>query len=370
MNECVVITSYCNNQERVDELIKCINNLNSFGVDILLHAHYPLDLSVQKLVKYYIYDSTNPIIKDGSKVIVRWKWYKSDNKLLTISNPDYSYAVMNQWVESFNFLKAKGYNIIHVINYDTFINEFVFNKHREFLNDYDAVFEYTSYKARDYNANEYSKGNLLFVLFFSIKGQFIDTFKNELTLEKYLQSKDTMLEPYIMEVLEKIENRNKNISNFIGLDGFKIKKYDDSQFKLYLGDAVPNPPKKEDCDVYSTVSEANGFDLIRKNYIDENGNEKEWYYLFGAKNEENNKFEIYLFEISKPIDKITINIDDKIINYIDIKEKHFLIPTDYTLEEIIKLIDNDKLNIVVNDENVNKKVINAMKNHSIKNKYE
>ena len=41
-------------------------------------------------------------------------------------------------------MKNKNYDKIHVINYDTFINDFVFRKHQNFLDDNDVVFEYTA----------------------------------------------------------------------------------------------------------------------------------------------------------------------------------------------------------------------------------
>ena len=47
MKECFVITTYCNTLSRVEELKKCINNLKHFNIDILVHAHYPLDLEIQ-----------------------------------------------------------------------------------------------------------------------------------------------------------------------------------------------------------------------------------------------------------------------------------------------------------------------------------
>ena len=162
MRECFVVTTYCNTIERVDELRKCIKNLKKFNIDILIHAHYPLDVDIQNSVKYYIYDSTNPVIKNGSKVIVRWKWYTTANKLLTIPNPDYSYAVMNQWVSSLKFLKNKDYDRVHVINYDGFINEYIFRKHNESLVDHDVVFEYTNLHPKDYNAKDTSDEKLIF----------------------------------------------------------------------------------------------------------------------------------------------------------------------------------------------------------------
>jgi len=372
MKECFVITSYCNTQDRVEELIKCINNLKNFNIDILIHAHYPLDLQVQKLATFYIYDSTNPIIRDGSKSIIRWKWYKTANKLLTIPNPDYSYAVMNQWVESLKFLKAKNYEKIHIINYDTFISDFVFRKHQNFLDEYDAVFEYTNMKPRDFSANQVSDENLIFIVFFSIKKSFVDVFTNELTLEKYLASRDTMLETYIMEVIKKIEERGnqKNIS--IGLNSYKIKKFDDSQFKLHLGDAVTKNSieKKEDNDVYTTISEANGFDLIKKKYKDEFGNEHDWFFIFGGSNHEHNRFEILFFEITKPINKIVISIKDETITAFNITEKYHSILTNFTINEITRIIDNKQLSISINDEPVQDNIINVMKFQNIQPKFD
>lgn len=372
MKECFAITTYCNTPDRVDELKKCINNLKKFNIDILIHAHYPLDTDIQKLATYYIYDSTNPVIRDGSKAIIRWKWYKTANKLLTIPNPDYSYAVMNQWVESLKFLKAKNYDNVHVINYDTFINDFVFRKHQSFLIKNDVVFEYTNIKTKDYNANENSKNNLIFIVFFSIKKTFIDFFTNELTLEKYLQSKDTMLETYLMEVIEKIENTQKQNSFLpVGLDSYTIKKFDDSQFKLHLGDAVENQNiKKEDCDVYTTVSEANGFDLVKKTYKDEFGNDKDLCFVFGGRNSQFDKFEIIIFEITKQIDEIIININDDITKVNNFTDKYYSLITKYSMSEINKIIDDNKLSITINGEKSNKNVIDVMKHQGIQPKFE
>jgi hypothetical protein len=360
MKECFIITTYCNTPYRVSELKKCISNLNRFNIDILIHAHYPLDLEIQQSVKYYIYDSTNPVIRDGSKTIIRWKWYKTANKLLTITNPDYSYAVMNQWNSSLIFLKEKKYDYIHVINYDTFITDYVLKKHQDYLQNNDAVFEYSDLNKRDFDANEYDD-KMIFVVFFSIKNTFIETLTNELTLEKYLQSKDTMLETYLMEVLYKIENKYKH-EKYYGVDNFKIKKLGTSEIKIHLGDSIQysTDTKKEDFDVYTTVSEANGFDLINIGYC----------FVFGGINEEHNKFEIFIFEINKPIDNIVININGNITNAYNIKNKEYSLLTDYSMNDIIKLIDEDKVSIIINNKVIDREIIVAMKYQGIKMKYE
>ena len=141
MNKCFVITTYCDTPKKVEELKKCIENVKQFKIDILIHAHYPLDVEIQNLVKYYIYDESNPVITDGSKIIVRWKWYVTANKLLSVPNPDYSYAVMSQWKSSIKFLKEKEYKEIHIINYDSFFKPEIFTQHQDFLQNYDVVVE-------------------------------------------------------------------------------------------------------------------------------------------------------------------------------------------------------------------------------------
>ena len=179
-----------------------------------------------------------------------------------------------------------------------------------------------------------------------------------------------MLETYLMEVIEKIENRQKE-NSFIGLNIFKIKKFDDSQFKLYLGDAVLKTDiKKEDHDVYTTISEANGFDLVKKTYKNEIGNDVDWYFVFGGNNSEYNKFEILIFEVTKPIDKIVINIDGEIITVINMIEKYYSLITKYSINDINKIIDENKLSITINEEKVNKNVIDVMKYQGIQPKFQ
>lgn len=366
MKECFVITTYCNTPKKVEELKNCINNLKKFNLDILIHAHYPLDLEIQKSVKYYLYDSTNPVIRDGSKVIIRWKWYKTANKLLTITNPDYSYAVINQWVSSIKFLKEKKYDKIHVINYDTFINNYVLSKHQEFLDEHDVVFEYTNLHPRDFHANQISDKKLIFVVFFSIRNSaFLDAFLSELTLEKYLESRDTMLETFLMEVLDKLENKFKN-EKFFGLDLYKIKKFYDSEFKLYLGDAVLGTNiKREEHDVYTTVSEANVFHLVKKTV-----DSQDLYYVFGAINKDYDKFEFLIFEITKPINNLIINIDGDITNVNNITDKYYSLLTKYSKDEIFRIIDEDKFSVIIDNEEVGKDIINAIKYQEIQKKLE
>jgi len=307
MRNCFAITSYCDTPKKVDDLKKCINGLKRFDTDILIVAHYPLDLEIQTLVKYYIYDSSNPVIQDGSKIIVRWR--QLGDKLLTIRTPDYSFAVMNLWIKSLIFLK-NNYDNIHIINYDIEITDFIFENHQLQLNDHNMVFEC------DLSVN-------ISAVFFSIKSTFIDTFLLELTLDKYMLSIDNMLEGYMKEFIEKLTN---------------VKL-------LYYASHITNVST----DIFS------GFELLRMSKC----------YVFGGLNHKTNMFEIIFYDITNQINEIVINIDSNIFKTTNINT-YYSFKSPFSISHIYKLIDDGKINITVDNEAVSDYILQSIKNQSIK----
>lgn len=319
MRTCFAITSYCDTPKKVDDLKKCITGLKRFDIDILIVAHYPLDLEIQKSVKYYIYDSSNPVISDGSKVIIRW--IRLGDRLLTIRTPDYSFAVMNLWIKSLTFLK-NDYDNIHIINYDIEITDFIFGNHQLQLNEHNMVFEGGDDLAVDFDGKHYDK-KLISAVFFSIKNTFVDTFLLELTLEKYMLSINNMLEGYMKEFVENLIN-------------IKI---------LYHTSHITN------------VSENifTGFELLRMSNCT----------VFGGVNQKLNMFEIVFYDIINPINEIVINIDGNIFkaNHIN---SYYSFKSPFSMNYIYKLIDENKLSITIDDEIVNNDIIQSIKNQSIK----
>lgn len=339
---CFVITTYCNTTKKVKELKKCIHNLKQFNIDILIHAHFPLNLDIQKSVKYYIYDSTNPIIIDGSKQIIRWKWYVTAFKMLNIPKHDYSYCVMNQWISSIKFLKELGYRQIHIINYDTFIKDSVFKKHIEYIKENDVVFEYFStLRPRDSNG-DLKQQELIYLAFLSIKDTFFQTLIDNLTLEKYMASIDTMLETYIMELVN-----NSTLKIKKNYSSLQLSKFHDGDF-----------------DIYTTIENFDDFDFLKKTE-----NNIDLYYVFGGLNTEFHTFEIIIFEITNPIEEIVIDINGDITKVNNITEKYYSLITKYTMKEIIEIIDNNKLNIIIDGDIVSQDKIEKMKIQTISPRY-
>lgn len=160
MKECFVITSYCDTDEKIKVLEKNIDNLKQYNIDILVHAHYPLNDNIQKKVNYYLY-SINPV---ATRYNIHWANYK--NYKFEIMMYEWSHAVIKQWKESILFLESY-YDVIHFINYDVNITPELYNLTNKYLN-----------KSTFYQNFLYAD-NILMIYFTIIKNdfkKFIDIF--------------------------------------------------------------------------------------------------------------------------------------------------------------------------------------------------
>jgi len=126
MSHCFFITSYCDTQQKVKILNECIDNLKSISSnEICVHAHYPLNEETQKMVNYYLYDYSNPVLKYPEKYITWWR--QIYNFTLHIYKDDVGYTVLQQWKRGFDFLKNLHNNII-ILNYDVIITKKLLNQ--------------------------------------------------------------------------------------------------------------------------------------------------------------------------------------------------------------------------------------------------
>jgi hypothetical protein len=132
MKTCFLITSYCDTQQKIEILDECITNLKKISNnEICMHAHYPLSIDIQKKINYYLFDSSNPVLKYPEKYITWWRTYY--NFTMNIYKDDYGYAVLQQWKRGFDFLKNLCDNII-IINYDVMITKNLLNQIENKLN--------------------------------------------------------------------------------------------------------------------------------------------------------------------------------------------------------------------------------------------
>jgi len=137
MRECFLITTFCDTDKKISILRKTINTLKKYDIDICVHAHYPLSFDIQQSIQYYIYDDSNPIIPLGVRSIIMWRRY--NNCQFNILKRDYGYTVVSQWKYGLLFLKNVGFDVVHVLNYDTIITDENMEKSKQ-IKDYSGVF--------------------------------------------------------------------------------------------------------------------------------------------------------------------------------------------------------------------------------------
>lgn len=113
----IVIGSYPNTDLSLDVLRTCILNLNS-KFDVVLTTHYPVGEEIQKLVKYYVFDSVNDIIDKNNPIV----WFATDIFYLQIKHTNnYAYSAYSCMLNALNLLHKK-YDYFYYINGDTLIN--------------------------------------------------------------------------------------------------------------------------------------------------------------------------------------------------------------------------------------------------------
>ena len=155
MKKCFLVTSYCNTEEKVDVIRKTIDNIKRYGIDICVHAHYPLPVDIQNDVNYYIYDKSNPVLtfeKDGRGLLFWKRHMKSKTKINTIKH-DYGYTVLQQYKRGAGFLDSLNkYDVINVINYDTNFTEEFYLNNESYMIDNDVVLYYYG-EGRDFHLN-------------------------------------------------------------------------------------------------------------------------------------------------------------------------------------------------------------------------
>jgi hypothetical protein len=206
MKECFVITTYCNTQEKIIALNRTIDNIKQYGLDIMLHAHYPLSDDIQKKVNHYYYSSNNPILHDRYNLF----WHFVDNYRLEIKISDYYYTVLKAWSESINIL-SNNYDKIHIINYDTHIEPALFNLSR--IND----------KSLFLQNSDLSK-NYIITTYFCLNKKSFNFFRENITQQKYESFKsDSKFLPLVEEYIP---------SFTIGDDFYQIPHTDYNQCEL------------------------------------------------------------------------------------------------------------------------------------------
>jgi hypothetical protein len=262
-NKIILISSYCDNEEKISVLESNIRTLKNLGLDVMLNSPIDIPNRVSSLCDYYIRTKDNPIIDWPIKSVSVWSEYRCDGKKIIMNRclPDYGWANIHQVKKLSEYALTYDYEYFYHIIYDIKIDDTVLSC---ILSDVECNF---------YHFHEHWV-SLHFMLF---NRKNLVSFISGLNINEYIE--------------------------FCGIAETWLKNY------LENSDL---PYKVDDCYVDDHILFHNGVDLFNYSGFSE-------FRYFIAKNAmENNSIKIYFYGVKNHIDlKIHLNSTTKIYEISD-----------------------------------------------------
>ena len=141
-NEIILITDFCNTSVKKLILKKLIQSFKG-KYEICLTSHGVLPFDIIECVDFYLYDKKNTFIEDNSLKGIRYSNI-SDFQITFKSYylpSSHIPAILRLWSSSISFLKNMGYEVVHILEYDSVVKSIdIFKNHKEKLDNYDVVF--------------------------------------------------------------------------------------------------------------------------------------------------------------------------------------------------------------------------------------
>lgn len=180
MRKIALISSFCDNEEKLNILKKNIKKIKSLGVDVMVISPLMLDEEIFNLVDYLIYTKENPVLNWPEKAYYQW-WMgtiNGKNIKMTTTYPDYGYAGLVQFKRMADYALSMEYEIFFPMIYDININEHV-----------ESIFK-LNLKNSFFPSKRDGRVWGIGLHFISLDREYLVRFKNLITKESYLIESD------------------------------------------------------------------------------------------------------------------------------------------------------------------------------------
>jgi hypothetical protein len=127
MNKIALISSFCDNQEKLNLLKENIKTIKSLGVDVMVISPLKLDDETIDLCDYLIYTKENPVLNWPEKSYFQW-WdgtVNGEHITMTTTYPDYGYAGLVQVKRMADLALSMSYDYFFPMIYDINIDDHV-----------------------------------------------------------------------------------------------------------------------------------------------------------------------------------------------------------------------------------------------------
>ncbi len=120
--EIVLLHAYLSTPERKEICHKFMTQLKSFGYDVIIASHLPLDIDTQDLADYAIYDKDNILLTDpASKGYITHYTPKFNISSREFFKHSSIFAVLRLLLAGASYAKLLRKKIIHLFDYDGFL---------------------------------------------------------------------------------------------------------------------------------------------------------------------------------------------------------------------------------------------------------
>lgn len=216
-----VVDCWPDNENRENDLLECIKILKTFNIRILLVGHYPVKPEIQKMVDYYIFDKSNPLLlsdelSDYDVDSGRWTLLNGQ-RIENLQTFHHDYAIWETMRNAFNFCNYLGKKYIHFLEYDNIPNAYQYKQSFiERIKDFDAIiYEYDLDSANRNNLDVYCS-TYIFSIRTDIAIKTINSIKNKF---EFFHNKPNgwQLERQFLREMKKFTN-NFHITKYIAND--------------------------------------------------------------------------------------------------------------------------------------------------------
>lgn len=130
----VMISSYCDTEEKINVLINNIKTIKSYNLDVMLNSPLPLPSNVINMCDFYIQTKENPLLNWPEKSVMSWAKYDGKDREIMVKRSviDYGWAALYQTKKLSEYALSFDYERYYHIVYDLVIDEMVIST---FLSD-------------------------------------------------------------------------------------------------------------------------------------------------------------------------------------------------------------------------------------------
>lgn len=218
LKDLIVIDSYPTTDICREVLKECIIRLKD-KFDIALTTHYPVDMELQNMVDYYIFDSFNDIIDDGNNYFV---WHKNDLFHAQIQHSkNYAYSAHSCILNAVNLLRRK-YKYFYHVNGDTLISSKDIDKLEQLKELTLRAGKKSLFFREKLDKNDPTYLAVIDVkIFFSETKFFIENFNVINSKEEFIDYTAEFRHPYVLRLLESYYA--ERIDNWTSDDVYLVK---------------------------------------------------------------------------------------------------------------------------------------------------